>query len=291
MKKFIAVMIASLGLIASPSIAFAQAPELNICTGGTQGKYHQTALELRKQLTGAVSINSVNTNGSLDNLRQLEAGTCDAAIVQSDAYGFYVHTNPSAKLNFQRVAPLYNEYANLVCNRNSGVEWVGDLLRDGRTVMIGPAGSGTAVTWQTWAKQNPDYAKVSTLPDAGTIAIGKAVDATEAQCFLFISGLGAGSMNQANELGAGTLKLVKVDDGSFDDVLDPKNQRVYAFADIPGGTYPELQNFGMFGGQSNVTTITLGAVLVVNQSWVEANTNGMNDLTAAALRWAQQNRN
>lgn len=277
-------------VLASCTTAPAHAADINLCTGGDNGRYFQTGKEIGSQLKGLVNVNVIATNGSLDNLRKLSVGECDAAIVQSDAYGFYTATNPVAKLDIERVAPLYDEYANLVCNREAGVNNVTDLLRDNRRVLIGPNGSGTAITWQTWAKQQPDYAKVGTDPIGGTRAITKTVDATEAQCFLFVSGLGAGSMMEANELGAGALKLVSVDDGAFDDVLDPKGKRVYEFKDIPGGTYPDLQNHGMFGGQANVRSLAISAVLVANTSWIDANPNGFDDFSSAALRWVQQNR-
>lgn len=288
------IFAAFLFVLASCSFSPAHAidvPSINVCTGSDNGKYYQTAKEIGAQLKGLVTVNVVATNGSLDNLRKLDAGECDAAIVQSDAYGYYTTTNPVSRLNIERVAPLYNEYAQLVCNKDAGINQVGDLLNNDRRIMIGPNGSGTSVTWQTWVKQNEAYAKVGTDPVGGTRAITKAVDGTEAQCFLFISGLGAGSMMEANELGAGALTLVSVNDGSFDDVVDPKGKRVYEFSDIPSGTYPSLQNSGWFGSNQNIGSLAIGAVLVTNTSWIDVNPNGFDDFSSAALRWVQQSKN
>lgn len=239
-------------------------PTVRICTGGQSGKYYQTAAELGSQLKGAVVVQVVETNGSLDNFRQLADGNCDAAIVQSDAYGIFPATNPAAKLNVERVVPLYNEYAQLVCNVNAGINDVDDLIGKSSRVLIGPNGSGTSVTWQTFGKQREDYLKVGTDPIGGTRAITRIVDGTDAACMIFVSGLGSGTMQEVDELGKGKLKLVPINDGVLDDVKDPKNQSVYTFADVPEGTYKNLQAQGWFGGQKNIQTLALPALLIAN---------------------------
>lgn len=267
----------------------AQAQELNLCTGSSTGKYYQTAAEIGAQAKGQVKVNVIETNGSLDNLERLSSGQCDAAIVQSDAYGIFVERNPTMKLNIERVVPLYNEYVHLVCNVNAKIHSVKDTLRPGVTVLTGPNGSGTSLTWETWGKQNTAYAKVRTEPIGGTRALTKVVDGTEAQCMLFVAGLKSGAMNEVNEFGKGALQLTSIDDGSFDDILDPKRQRVYEFHDIPAGTYNNLQSSGWFGSGNAVPTLTLGAVLVTNVSWIDVNAKGFENFSKAAMRWTQQN--
>jgi len=274
--------------ITSPTIA--QDATIRICTGGETGKYYQTAAEIGAQLKGSLKVEVIPTNGSLDNFQQLSSGTCDAAIVQSDAYGIFTATNPAARLNVERVVPLYDEYVHLVCNRNAGIHTVRDLLKNTEArVLVGPNGSGTSVTWQTWGKQSEGYLKVGTDPIGGTRAITRTVDGTDAKCLLFVAGLKSGTMNEVNELGQGTLGLVSIDDGSFDDVKDPKGQQVYRFVDIPGGTYPNLQNYGMFGGQSNIPTLAIGAILIANTSWIDANASAFDAFSSASIRWSQQN--
>lgn len=271
--------------------SFAQDATIRICTGGETGKYYQTAAEIGAQLKGSVKVEVVSTNGSLDNFQRLSDGTCDAAIVQSDAYGIFTATNPAARLNVERVVPLYEEYVHLVCNRESGVHSVRDLLKkpDAR-VLIGPNGSGTSVTWQTWGKQAEAYLKVGTDPIGSTRAITRTVDGTDASCLLFVAGLRSGTMNEVNELGKSSLGLVSIDDGSFDDVKDPKGQQVYTFKDIPAGTYPNLQNYGFLGGQSNIPTLAIGAILIANTDWIDANGRAFDNFSSAAIRWSQQNK-
>lgn len=271
--------------------AYAQSETLRLCTGGKSGKYYQTGSEIASALRGTLAVQVVETNGSLDNLRKLEAGDCDAAIVQADSYGDYTSTNPVSKLNIERLTPLYSEYANLVCNRNVGVGAIRDVLGKDITIAVGPQNSGTAVTWRSLVKQAPDYAGVKTDSDPiSNRTIAKLADATQIQCALFISGLKAGTILEAEANGNGNIGLVSFNDGSFDDVMDPKGKRVYENADIPKGTYPNLQNYGLFGSQSDIPTIRVGAVLVANVAWADAHSAGYDDFAGAALQWVQQSK-
>lgn len=282
-----------LGLIAAAAFSMSAyaADSLRICTGGPNGGYFRTASQIASSLKGTMSIEVVETNGSLDNLRKLEAGECDAAIVQSDAYGDYVSTRPTSTLNIERLTPLYTEYANLICNRNLGIDSVTDLRGNTEvTVAVGPTTSGSAVTWRSLVKKSPDYATLKTNADPiNNRTIAKLVDATDIQCALFIAGLGTGTLLEVDANANGNLGLIAFDHGGFDDLIDPKGKRVYENSKIPGGTYPNLQNYGFFGSQSDIKTIRVQAVLIANVAWADANSSAYNDFAGAALQWVQQN--
>lgn len=291
MLRYTPILAALMVGLAAPVPVQAQEQTLRLCTGGKSGKYFQTGSEIASVLRGTVPVQVLETNGSLDNLRKLEAGECDAAIVQADSYGDYTATNPVSKLNIERLTPLYNEYANLVCNRTLGINAVRDIIGKEVTVAIGPQNSGTAVTWRSLVKQAPDYASISTDSDPiSNRTIAKLADATDIQCALFISGLKAGTILEAEANGNGNIGLVSFNDGAFDDVMDPKGKRVYENSSIPGGTYPSLQNYGFLGGQSDIPTIRVGAVLVANVTWADANSSAYDDFAGAALQWVQQHK-
>lgn len=280
-----------LGLVAAAALSVSAyaAESLRICTGGENGGYFRTASEIASTLKGTINIEVLPTNGSLDNLRKLEAGECDAAIVQSDAYGDYISTRPASTLNIERLTPLYTEYANLICNRNVGISRVGDLRGKDLTIAIGPTTSGTAVTWRSLVKQSPDFAEIRTDSDPiSNRTVAKLVDATDIQCALFIAGLGAGTLLEVNANANGALGLIDFQHEGFDDTIDPKGKRVYENSAIPGGTYPELQNYGFLGGQSDVPTIRVTAVLVANVAWADANATAYDDFAGAALQWVAQ---
>lgn len=271
--------------LATPAIAQSAIPELRICTGGESGKYYQTARELKDQLNGLVTVVPILTNGSMDNLGKLSSGQCDAAIVQSDAYGQFTVSRPAAKLDFKRTAVLYQEYVHMVCNKDAEIDAVGDIRKEGMTVLTGPNGSGTEVTWLTWAKQDESYAKVATYPAGGLEALTTVQQGIDAQCALFVAGLGSGTMMEYDALAGDSLVLAKVNDGWFDDVKDPKGNPVYKFSDIPANTYPHLQTGGWFGGDKT-PTITMDAVLITNSSWIAANPKGNEALIRKSLQWA-----
>lgn len=293
MKRSLLFLAAASGMLAmATSAALAQTPELRVCTGLKTGGYYLTAAEIAKQLGGgSVNITVIETQGSTDNLRQLSAGTCDAAIVQSDAYGQFAATNPTVRLDFQRTTPLYSEYVHLFCNKDAGVHSVRDLLGSDKSVVIGTAGTGTQVTWDNWARQSPDYQKVQTHAENGDLALLRVLDGTENQCMLSVSRLNTGTMAKVNELGKGELDLVSINDDWFDDVKDPKGQPVYQFSKIPANTYSNLQNFGFLGGSADVDTLVLEAILVTNSAWISANPTAYADFATAAVRWKQQHSN
>lgn len=286
------LMLASAVLSLMTGAAFAQSaaiPDLRICTGLDTGRYFQTARELGAQLKNQINVIPVVTNGSVDNLTMLSTGQCDAALIQSDAYGFHQQRYPTAQLDFKRVATLYPEYVHMVCNKSVEIEAVGDVRKNENiTVLTGPNGSGTQVTWETWTKQDESYAKVKTKPIGGIEALAMIMDGSEAQCALFVAGLKSATMMEYDGFADGTVGLVKVDDGWFDDVKDPKGQGVYNMSEIPANTYPNLQTSGWFGGDKT-PTITLDAVLVANTAWTEANPKAYAELIKKSLAWAKAN--
>lgn len=277
-----AAMAAALILLPALSPASA-APALRLCTGGEKGNYHISGIIIRDQAKGMLGVELVPTSGSMDNLRRIEDGQCDAAIVQADAYMVYKDRNPGSALSLNRITALYKEYAHLVCNTASGVDAVGDLEDhpERYRVATGEAGSGTDVTWAGWTKLDTDYAKVPTLRIGGNQATLKTLDGTESSCFLWVGGLNSTHMKQINDQAAGKLKLVPVNDWDFDNAKDPQGRRIYDFAPIPGGTYKNLQR-GLFS--SSVSTLTVDAVFVVSTGWADANPRAFDDASEAVLR-------
>lgn len=259
--------------------AEAQTASMNLCTGGNAGNYYFSGSQIAGQAKGVVSVNVIETKGSIDNLTKIEAGECDAAIVQSDAYLVYKKEHPKSLLNLERVDTLYKEYVHLVCSREADIDGIKDLTAD-NTVLIGPNGSGTMVTWTSFGLNDKSYTEIKTLPIGGTRAMTKVKDGSEAQCMLFVSGLNSSSMKEV-DLQGDFLKLVAVDDWDFNDTVDDKGKKVYNFESIPGGTYDALQD-GVFS--SAVDTITVDAVLVVKADWIDENPDVYEQFLKASLR-------
>ena len=272
--------IAAFGSIISEAPA-ADVPEHRLCTGSSKGNCYFAGSEIARQAKGSLTVKVIETAGSIDNLRQLDDRTCDAALVQSDAYGVYKDRNPSSALALVRIGSLYREYAHLLCNKAAGVDSVKDLRSSKVKLLTGDAGSGSEVTWATWVKMDKDYTKAATDRVGGTQAVLRVRDGAEAQCALFINGLNSSLMKQVNDQAGDRVKLVPVKDGDFASVKDPAGNAVYAKEEIPGGTYKALQS-GFFS--SAVPTLAVEALVVLRSDWADQNRRGLDEMSDAVLR-------
>ncbi|EIJ42576.1 TRAP transporter solute receptor, TAXI family [Beggiatoa alba B18LD] len=261
--------------------AIAVEPSLSLCTGSKTGTYFPVGEMIATQAKGVLTVNVVETKGSADNLKKLKDKTCQAAIVQADAYFAEEDTQVRSALKLEQTATLYDEYVHLICNRESGVSGVGDLedYPDKYTLLVGVKGSGSALTWRSFGLLDEDYSKVPTLPIGEGRALAQLVEGREAQCLLYIGGLNSDTMKSFNAQGD-KLKLVPVDDGDFDNKTDQLGKRIYHFTKIPSGTYDKLQS-GFFS--SSVTTLAVQAVVVTDKTWIEANSDAYNDFVTAVF--------
>jgi len=273
-------------LFALPAQAQKPAPSLptvKLCTGVPDGNYDFSGIQIAQQAKGALNIVTVNTQGSQDNLARLDKGECDAAIVQSDAYGVYLKENAHSALNLEKSRVLYQEYLHFICNGDAGISRITQLTKK-NTVLVGPLGGGTSTTWESFRIADPKrYDPIPTLPIGGLRAVNLVQEGSEASCMLFVTGLKSGPINEANQIARnskGHLVLVAADDSDLPKIKDPKGRPVYSKATIPGGTYPGgLQPASILG--SSVDTIAVDAVLVTNTSFIDANEQAYNILLRA----------
>ena len=120
--------------------------ELKFSTGGDQGTYYGFGSVLAQAITSAdngTKVTAVTSNGSKDNIEQMDMNTRQLGFVQSDVMSYaYEGTNlfeGAPVTNFSTVAALYMEQVQIVtCNPD--IKTVEDLK--GKTVSIGAAGSG-----------------------------------------------------------------------------------------------------------------------------------------------------
>jgi TRAP transporter TAXI family solute receptor len=262
-----------LTVVAIPTVGYAQdnLPHVNLCTGVKDGNYDFVGIQIAFQAKGSLHGTLINTAGSLENLAKLDAGTCDAAIVQSDAYSVYLKQNSHSNLTLERGRALYPEYVHFICNKDAGLSKITGLQKT-QTVLVGPAGSGSAVTWDSFKAADPArYGSIPTQPIGGTRAAGKVQDGSDAACMFAVIGLKAPGINAINDVAKTSndrILLINAQDSDMPGVKDPKGKTMYEKASIPGGTYPDLQH-GMLS--TSVPTITVMSILVANSNWVDAN--------------------
>lgn len=135
MTKIWRLLIGWLLLLSPVFAAFSQ--PITIATGEKGGLYHQLAQLLGQKVkqTGGPSLISRNTSGSNDNLKLLQQGKVDFAIVQAGTQ----HLEDMAI-----ITPLFIEPVMVLAKRNVQVEELSDM--QGKVINLGAPGSGSRVT-------------------------------------------------------------------------------------------------------------------------------------------------
>ncbi len=108
---------------------------VRIATGSKGGTYLPlgTAIaEILNDHVPHVRATAIETAGSRDNMRRLEAREVELALVQNDTPGGQ---------GVRAIAPLYQEVLHMIVRAGGPIEHVENLAR--RRVAVGPAGSGT----------------------------------------------------------------------------------------------------------------------------------------------------
>jgi len=141
-RRLIAVLVAMAFLVAGGiwyAFGPAKAPQvLRIGTGGAGGTYYPLGRGLAEMfnrvLPDEVRAEALETAGSNDNARRLEAGEVEMAIIQND-------TEVGSQV--RAIAPLYPEVLQVVVRGEAGIGALRDL--PGHLMSAGPEGSGTDV--------------------------------------------------------------------------------------------------------------------------------------------------
>jgi uncharacterized protein len=142
--------------------------ELVFSGGPEGGMFGYFATGIAEHLTAETGckISSKISSGSVENLRQVHEGNADFGIVYSGDLYLGLHgklVNDEQKyFNVQAMAYLYGAAAQLVVLADAEIETIIDLF--GKTVAIGPKGSGAAASAQrffhsinSWDKIIPKY--------------------------------------------------------------------------------------------------------------------------------------
>lgn len=280
MKRLLLGALSALVLTTAAAQA-APTPKFRLCTGDTSKNYFKAGHVLKKNSTD-LEIEVVPTKGSLHNLDMLLENGCDGAFVQSDAILVASDTNPRLISAIERSGVLYQEQAHLLCNRKSGIDAISDLTPNHK-VAVGSSGSGSQVTWSAFVLANKKrYGDVKVDARDGMRALGAVVDGSQVQCMLSVASLGTSFMkNDAQAVGDHVL-LASTDDSGMNRVAkDSRGNSVYAYSEIPAGTYPAIQPAGRVYGTKAVGTLTVDALFVTSLAWVNANEELNNKLLRA----------
>jgi uncharacterized protein len=177
-----------------------------------------------------VSFTVQVTQGSVENLRLLEAGDGELALTIADSLANAVSSKEAGSDRLRGVAALYPSYVHLVASKVSGIKTVADLK--GKRVSLGPEGSGTAVPAAVILKAAGltlgDLAKV----DHSLIAeAARMVERGELDANFVASGLGFELVR--HQLASGRTTLVPIPPELVAKIGNP----VYIAGTIPAGSY------------------------------------------------------
>lgn len=203
-----------------------------------------------------IIASAVSTQGSVENVRAIAAGTLDMALSQADvAYYAYYGQNAFADeppiRDLRTVANLYPELVHLVARPEAGIRSVADLR--GKRVSLGEEASGTRVVARVILEA---YGLGESDVVASYDKIGRASDriiAGELDAFFMVGGYPLGAIAQAAE--GGHIDLVPIV-GEEADVITEKHL-FFTAAVIPANVYR---------GVKETRTVSVGAQLVVSSA-------------------------
>ncbi len=146
MHKHVLCLALFLALLSISQPASAE-QRLTFATGGTSGVYFPLggaiAQTISSKSNGVFNITAQASGASGENMRLIESGDVDMAIVQNDVAdaAFFGKAPFKQKLqNARAIARLYPEYLHIVASDKSGVKNMSDFL--GKKVSVGARGSG-----------------------------------------------------------------------------------------------------------------------------------------------------
>lgn len=264
--KRLSIAIGTAAAFFALSMAARAAEPVRLCTGAANGVYAAAGEAIKKMAGNGLPVVVVETEGTIDNMRRMielpadDPEACDAMIGQPDGPVYLARTAPASVKKIRQVATLHREYLHVLCNKESGVDDLGDLENDPDKyrIAIGEAGSGAWLIWQNLIAEDEDYGAVPVSNEGGIMALSS-VSSGDTTCMLVPAGLKNGTVNEADSTFGDTIALVGANDKDFDDATDIKGKPLYEYAKIPGSAYPQLFNYW-----SDVKTITWPAGVFVS---------------------------
>jgi len=141
----------------------AHAEGVVIASGRPGGYYHAIARGLRVVLRSehGIATDVVPSSGSMENLATLDDpdSLVNVALAQADALQSYLVAHPDFADRYAQIADAGKECAFIVVPRKDRITRLDALAAEGRrTIAVGEAGSGAAVTWTNMTRMRPALA-------------------------------------------------------------------------------------------------------------------------------------
>ncbi|MBQ9391077.1 MAG: TAXI family TRAP transporter solute-binding subunit [Lachnospiraceae bacterium] len=250
-KVYLAIALVVIFMMATACSCSSSNNDIRLGTGGEGGTYYEYG---RKISDIDPSITLKSTAGSEANLRLLDKGFVDAAIVQSDSVDI-------TSMNCAALTGLYTEAVQLVVRNDMGINSINDLR--GKRVSVGDAESGVVRNAQQLLLTAGMTFEDISVSNMSFSAAATALKEGEIDAFFCTAGAPTEAVGEA-------IKSQKANLIGFDDDILSRLTNLYPgynLCVIPAGTY-ESQT-------SDVHTVGVRAIMVVDPK--------MNDETATRL--------
>ena len=256
-KKTAVILLCCILLFGCFSACTGNRVKIKIGTGSEQGSYYSYATNLAMITKDDADMKVMATAGSAANVRLLQKGFVDAAIVQNDILysasegsGIFDDSDFETPLNFSAVSGLYTECIQVVVLKDSDINSIDDLA--GKKVSVGEAESGViqnaeqilnlyGITFQDIESYNLSFELSS-----------DALKNEEIDAFFITAGAPTQAINDlAKEM---PIRILSFSDSEIERI---RNRYPFYFSvTIPAETYE--------GMKEDVQTIGVRAVLVVS---------------------------
>lgn len=258
MKNVLSLLLTGALILASATAFAADAKRLTLATGGTSGVYFPLGGAIGQVLSnksdGAFAVTAQATGASGENMRLVESGDVDFAIVQNDVAdaAFNGKAPFRTKLgNVRAIARLYPEYIHVVASKDSGVKNLEDFK--GKKISVGARGSGNEVNCrQIFDFYGLDYKNVEPI----FLPYGETADQfKDRQVDGFVFSIGTPSPAIQDITTTQEVVFVPLEGAKADQVIA---KFPYLVKDsIPAKTYK--------GQENAVPTLSVQAILVANK--------------------------
>ncbi|MBL1322133.1 MAG: hypothetical protein COA63_013910 [Methylophaga sp.] len=270
----------------SGSIALADIPKYNVCSGAEDGTYADLGKEILKRYKTIKGENVFDLGGSMANFEASANGECAIVIAQPDAFSILRSTRKSEASNYIRLGQAHKEFVHLICSTESGVENVTDIEGDENAFLdLISEESGGAVTWANLVLEDAGYKTTSVVYGDDLYTAASNVSSGDSKCFLSVSGLGSDAMHDIDR-DFDNLTMVKFNDKDANDAVDTKGKALYEFVEPTHVYKVQLQNY--FWDRE---TVSMQAAIYLNKEYLSKDKAGKiarKEITKSIVRAAKE---
>ena len=264
----VGVIVCLVLMVTVPSLA--ATAQLVMATGGTAGTYYPLGGAMAQIINSRVkdvNVSIQSTGASVANIRMIQNGEVDLALVQTDIAdyawnGTEMFKDDGKLQNFRVIASLYPELIQVVARAESGIDSIADLK--GKKVSVGAPGSGTEANarqiLEIYGLTYKDLAQVQYLSFAES---AEAFKDKHIDAFFVTAGIpNAGIQDTAT---MHKIQVLPVPDNMYKNLHDKYG--FYGQALIPAGCY--------INQTEQVKTVAVQAVLIARRDLDEEVVYGM----------------